>query len=653
MDNIFVEFLPPWIETNMQPAFYDKESGTCLQQTARMYDRVNMLVRMFNKLSKETRESFTELYNYVHDFFDNLDVQEEVNNKLNEMVENGELAEILNEQIFADLNVSDNFVILNSKITDSVRGIVYYKTILRPAYGKTTYVPLKGKTSENTLAQTADHPINMFDFSTKINSVFISNSDSVGSFAHTAIVRDSEILNEGGETSGNVIGINNEGDIKIYDGTITGTELIEDKIVNSWGCASIIVNGETSINDSDPDVADNKHPRTVIVQCYDSKDIIFLHIEGRNAQSVGLTFAEVADLVIETIPNVKYAGCFGGGGDSQLMISGRMINDCNDNQLRPLYDVIYLDPNTVSFDNVVSSEIGNARMSETTLHDFLKSRVNLTNSYRYAKAILTAELISENEYKNRFVCNLDYNTVLEVGDTVIITFPDVSNNPNANLSGLAGLNIHYALEISQPTIKNQYGSDASVMEISNKTLLLKWDGTNYNIIESSPAVGLLNDVDIDDIKEKASIYSNSFTNKPTILGSSVGAGLLVCTPLPVAGYAYQYYFERPTNRVFVRSLENNVWNDWTKLSDNVRENIGGKNLNTEVVDKFYRGYGNSLVNKPENTSNGWCINLPGLYDGYNAQIFIERQTGADDGRIFLRLEENGVWSNWKQIAFVS
>ena len=57
MDNIFVEFLPPWVETNMQPAFYDKESGTCLQQTARMYDRVNMLVRMFNKLSKQTKET--------------------------------------------------------------------------------------------------------------------------------------------------------------------------------------------------------------------------------------------------------------------------------------------------------------------------------------------------------------------------------------------------------------------------------------------------------------------------------------------------------------------------------------------------------------------------------------------------------------------
>lgn len=104
MENIFVEFLPPWIETGLQPAFYDKESGTVLQQTARMYARVNMLIRMFNKLSKNTKTTvedyinqFNELHDYVHDYFDNLDVQEEINNKLDAMVEDGTLQEILGE----------------------------------------------------------------------------------------------------------------------------------------------------------------------------------------------------------------------------------------------------------------------------------------------------------------------------------------------------------------------------------------------------------------------------------------------------------------------------------------------------------------------------------------------------------------------------
>ena len=117
MENIFVEFLPPWVETGLQPAFYDKESGTVLQQTARMYARVNMLIRMFNKLSKQTKEEieefektttetvneyierFNELHDYVHDYFDNLDVQEEINHKLDEMLDDGVLQEIITTYI--------------------------------------------------------------------------------------------------------------------------------------------------------------------------------------------------------------------------------------------------------------------------------------------------------------------------------------------------------------------------------------------------------------------------------------------------------------------------------------------------------------------------------------------------------------------------
>lgn len=128
MQNIFVEFLPPWIETGLQPAFYDKESGTVLQQVARMYAKVNYLVEMFNTFSKDTTdfvndfvdstnteierfehdttetvndyiEKFTQLKDFVDDYFENLDVQEEINNKLDDMVESGTLQEIITQYI--------------------------------------------------------------------------------------------------------------------------------------------------------------------------------------------------------------------------------------------------------------------------------------------------------------------------------------------------------------------------------------------------------------------------------------------------------------------------------------------------------------------------------------------------------------------------
>ena len=100
MENIFIDVLPPWVETGLQPAFYDKESGTVLQQTARMYAKVNEIIKSNNKLTSD----FTTLYNYVHDYFDNLDVQTEIDNKLDEMATDGTLAEIINQEIFGELN---------------------------------------------------------------------------------------------------------------------------------------------------------------------------------------------------------------------------------------------------------------------------------------------------------------------------------------------------------------------------------------------------------------------------------------------------------------------------------------------------------------------------------------------------------------------
>lgn len=91
MQDLFIEFLPPWVETGLQPAFYDRESGTVLQQTARMYAKVNELVKAVNGMDKVIKE----YVDYIDNYFKNLDVQEEINNKLDDMAEGGELAEFI------------------------------------------------------------------------------------------------------------------------------------------------------------------------------------------------------------------------------------------------------------------------------------------------------------------------------------------------------------------------------------------------------------------------------------------------------------------------------------------------------------------------------------------------------------------------------
>ena len=68
----------------------------------------------------ELQNLITELQNYVDNYFDNLDVQQEINNKLDEMAQNGTLADIINNELFTKLN---------DKIDNTVLSKIDFKTL--------------------------------------------------------------------------------------------------------------------------------------------------------------------------------------------------------------------------------------------------------------------------------------------------------------------------------------------------------------------------------------------------------------------------------------------------------------------------------------------------------------------------------------------
>lgn len=74
----------------------------------------------------EVQNLIEQLKKYVNTYFDSLDIQTEVNNKLDEMVEDGTLASIINEEIFNELNNqvetnTNNISLLPLKVTPNVR----------------------------------------------------------------------------------------------------------------------------------------------------------------------------------------------------------------------------------------------------------------------------------------------------------------------------------------------------------------------------------------------------------------------------------------------------------------------------------------------------------------------------------------------------
>ena len=75
---------------------------------------------------EELQNLFVTLTNYVDNYFDNLDVQQEINNKLDAMVEDGTLANIINQEIFGEINSqlatnTNDISLLPLKVTPNVR----------------------------------------------------------------------------------------------------------------------------------------------------------------------------------------------------------------------------------------------------------------------------------------------------------------------------------------------------------------------------------------------------------------------------------------------------------------------------------------------------------------------------------------------------
>lgn len=85
----------------------DFDALTDWQLFCKLGKEMNKIINSENTLGTQMENvtnAFIDLQNYINNYFDNLDVQEEINTKLNEMVVDGTLAEIINQEIFSEIN---------------------------------------------------------------------------------------------------------------------------------------------------------------------------------------------------------------------------------------------------------------------------------------------------------------------------------------------------------------------------------------------------------------------------------------------------------------------------------------------------------------------------------------------------------------------
>lgn len=104
--------LPPfkgWVYERFPFIQEDFDSLTSYELWCKVVEYINQVASEINNVSYNNSElvkAFSDLQDYVNDYFDNLDVTEEINNKLDAMVLDGTMDQIINQEIFGELNNS-------------------------------------------------------------------------------------------------------------------------------------------------------------------------------------------------------------------------------------------------------------------------------------------------------------------------------------------------------------------------------------------------------------------------------------------------------------------------------------------------------------------------------------------------------------------
>ena len=160
----------------------------------RMYQSFLALQDYVNNTKDELETAFNNLDNYVRNYFDNLDVQEEINNKLDQMLEDGVLEQII-EQFIQSSALWCFDTVSDMKLATNLINGSYAKTLGYSNIndGGSSLYKIRTKTNEDvidekTIIALSDSTIVAELINNKINNIKVFNDDII-----TAI-KNSEVL---------------------------------------------------------------------------------------------------------------------------------------------------------------------------------------------------------------------------------------------------------------------------------------------------------------------------------------------------------------------------------------------------------------------------------------------------------------------------
>lgn len=101
--------LPFWVLTDLQPAFYDSESGTVLQQLSRIYPKIQELIDAYNQFVKEVNTYISEFENGIIEDFESF--KNCITKTMNQYIESVDIKLALQDKEISDSIAEQNAII--------------------------------------------------------------------------------------------------------------------------------------------------------------------------------------------------------------------------------------------------------------------------------------------------------------------------------------------------------------------------------------------------------------------------------------------------------------------------------------------------------------------------------------------------------------
>ena len=200
----------------------------------KIIDSQNVVGTEMEKFSK----AFIELQNYVNNYFDNLDVQDEINNKLNSLVEDGTLTQLIgnyiqplidaqNEKITQQNQLLDNYGNSINTLDSRINNII---TENNPTEGNTELIDIRVSENGNIYASAGSSVRNQIKNVLNINDITYKTLNK-GVYESNLII-PTELFEKGGINSSNGNNTLYENGIRTK-GFLTFTEIMKYLYITS------------------------------------------------------------------------------------------------------------------------------------------------------------------------------------------------------------------------------------------------------------------------------------------------------------------------------------------------------------------------------------------------------------------------------------